>query len=109
MRQRIRRVGVFQTAKVVALFYFVLVAIFLIPFAYLSSFMEDEFDFAGIPVGGVLLVAIPFLYSVIAFIMTVVGCLFYNLIAKITGGFEFEVDVVDKPIVKQEVIAEEEV
>lgn len=44
----------------------------------------------GFPVA--LLIALPFLYAIFGYIFTIYGCWVYNLVAKLTGGFEYTSD-----------------
>lgn len=96
MKKRITRFGVYQTAKVFGVMYFFLTAIFAIPFGLIAlvSGLGNEIGFSG---GFILLV--PFLYALIGFLFSALGCAIYNLIAKWTGGIEVEVgtEIVDAP------------
>ena len=67
--------------------------IFLIPMSlvFLNAPMNDQngnpVD-ATMPLGFIL--AMPFLYLVMGYIMTIVGAWIYNLVAKFTVGIQFE-------------------
>jgi hypothetical protein len=37
------------------------------------------------------LLVFPVVYLVVGYVMTALGCMIYNLVAKFTGGFEYEV------------------
>ncbi len=43
-----------------------------------------------------MLLIMPVLYLIMGYIMTLIGALIYNLVAKVTGGIQFEL-VEDKP------------
>ena len=93
--KRIKKFGVFQTAKVFAIIYFIIAAIFMIPFGLLSTALGSE-AIPGFPVaGGLFLILIPFIYGFIAFIMIAIACLVYNLIAQKVGGIELEIEITE--------------
>ncbi|MEQ6119110.1 hypothetical protein [Reichenbachiella sp. MALMAid0571] len=94
--KRIKKFGVYQTAKVSGIIYFLIAAVFMIPFGIISS-MFGGGNFPGFPFGGgFFFIFMPFLYGIIGFIMAAIGCLIYNAIAKWTGGIELEVETVDE-------------
>jgi hypothetical protein len=97
--KRVKRIGVFQTSKVVAIIMFFISLIFMIPFVLIGSLIGEMLgDF--IPGfyfgGGLFFIFIPFSYGIFGFISTAISCLIYNLIAKWTGGIELEFDVVEE-------------
>jgi len=69
--------------------------IFLIPMslALLAAPMTDangnSVD-ASLPFG--FMVAMPFLYLIIGYIMTIIGAWLYNFVSKYTGGIQFEIE-----------------
>jgi hypothetical protein len=92
---RIRRFGVIRTSNVAGVIYFILTAIFVIPFTlFAASTPMTVTDRAGravsFDVPWLLLLFIPFLYAAIGWLFTALGCLIYNLAARWTGGIEFE-------------------
>lgn len=92
--KRIRKFGVYQTAKVVAILYFLITAVFMIPFGLMASIFGD--NFAGFPFsGGLIYILAPFLYGIIAFFITTIGCLIYNLTVKWIGGIEVDIETID--------------
>jgi len=93
--KRIKRFGVYQTAKVIAIIYFLIALVFMIPFGLISSILGGA-NFPGTPFGGGLFfILMPFIYGIMGFIMTAIGCLVYNLIATWTGGIELEVEITE--------------
>ena len=93
--KRIKRFGVYQTAKVFAIIYFLIAIVFMVPFGLMMSMMGGD-KFPGVPFGGGLFfILMPFLYGIMGFIMTAIGCLIYNLISRWTGGIELEVETID--------------
>lgn len=91
--RRIRRFNPVQTAIVVAVIYLFISAIFILPFAFFAGTMSEEMD---MPMGGMFsglaLIGLPFMYSILGFIVTLVGCAIYNLVAGWTGGIEIELE-----------------
>ncbi len=77
-----------QTAKVMAILYFVLTAVICIPVGILSIAFHTEGKFGHL--GGALMLFIPFLYAVIGFVMVAFVCVIYNWLTKFTGGIEFQ-------------------
>lgn len=67
--------------------------IFLIPMSlvFLNAPMTDA---NGNPVSGAMpfgmMIAMPFLYLVMGYIMTIIGAWIYNWVAGFTGGIQFE-------------------
>ena len=88
MAQRIARFGTFQTAKVMAVLYALMGAVF-IPIFLLASMFSPEIAALGI---GFAILA-PIFYGVCGFIFVAIGCAIYNLVAKFTGGIEVELAV----------------
>lgn len=85
MPQQIRRFGIGQTAKVIAVLY-VLVGALLVPFVLIgAAFSPRESHFSG-----GLALALPIIYGVCGFIFTAIGCAIYNFIAGFVGGIEVE-------------------
>ncbi len=83
MNKQLIRFAPLQTAKVLALLYFLA----SIPFVL---FLLLVMPFTPAPgMGAGFLIAMPFLYALGGFIFTLIGTLFYNLAAKWAGGIEF--------------------
>jgi hypothetical protein len=85
--KQIRRLGVVQTAKVMAVMYglmgLVFVPFILIGFAFTGQ--SGLIGFAG-------LLIFPVLYAIFGFIFVAIGCALYNLVAGWVGGIEFETE-----------------
>lgn len=91
--RRIKRFGVAQTAKVVAIIYFFVIAIVMMPLGLIIILLGG---FHGIGHWeGVMFLFLPFVYALIAFVFTAIGCLVYNLIAKRIGGIEVEIETTE--------------
>ena len=90
---RIQRIGVFQTAKIAAIIYFVIIAIIAIPMALIMSAVGYTADIPGLSIGiGLIYIVAPFFYAIIIFIMTALGCALYNLVASWIGGIPVELE-----------------
>jgi hypothetical protein len=83
--QQIRRFGIGQTAKVVAVLY-ALMGVILIPVFLVAAMYSPKQ--AGFGTGFAL--ALPIIYGVCGFIFTAIGCALYNLVAGWVGGVEVE-------------------
>src|SRR5687768_8056121 len=98
--QQIKSFGIFQTAKFVAILYFVIAAVILIiaaPFILLAGMFTSAQPGAEPGSGGAMmgfglafLVAAPFLYAIFAFLTTALTCWIYNLLAGRVGGIAIE-------------------
>lgn len=84
MKKQITRVSPFQSAKVMAVLYFVL----SLPFALFLLLIPMSPE-ATMP--KFLFIVFPIIYLVIGFVFTLVGAWIYNLVAARVGGFEFTV------------------
>lgn len=91
MKRQIRQVSAVQTAKVMALMYFVIGLIFFLIMGIFSAFMPGPRP----PFATGFMLAMPFFYLIFGFVFTVISALVYNLVAKWTGGVEFTVEDVD--------------
>jgi hypothetical protein len=94
--KRVKSFGVYQTSKVAAIILFITALIFMIPLGLMGTFILGR-SIPGFPfIDGLFFIFFPFMYGIVGFIMTALGCLIYNLIAKWTGGIEFEIEVMDE-------------
>jgi hypothetical protein len=84
---QIRRFGVGQTAKVVAVLYALMGLVFAPIFMITSMFAPKETGF-----GTGFAIALPIIYGVCGFIFTAIGCAVYNLVAGWVGGIEVDID-----------------
>lgn len=93
----VRSVGVFSVAKIMGLLYGcmgLIFAPFFLIFGLVGSIAgEGKNPIAG-AVGIVLAILMPVLYGVIGFIAGAIGALLYNLLAKLVGGIELNLDLV---------------
>jgi hypothetical protein len=89
MKRRITGFAPWQTAKTLALCYFVMGLVFAIPIGLLMSFVPTV-PGQNKP-SPVFLFILPVLYAVAALIFVPLGCWIYNKVANITGGIELSV------------------
>lgn len=87
MPQRVRRFGVLQTAKVIAVLYALIGLVFVPIFLIVSMVSPDK---SGLGMGFSLLM--PILYGVLGFVFTAISCAIYNFVAGLVGGIELELD-----------------
>jgi hypothetical protein len=82
---------VLQTSAVAAVLYFFLALLVCIPlFLVVLIFPEQKSPFQML--GPVFICLLPFLYAILGFIMTLIMCLFYNLVAHFMGGIAFSLE-----------------
>lgn len=86
MKIRVQRFSPHQNAKVFAVLTAVTSLVFVVPFMLFASAVGPKDS--GFPIFMVLL--FPVFYLVFGYISVVIGCWVYNLLAKFTGGIEFE-------------------
>lgn len=86
MRHRVVSLSTYQTAKVLALWYF-LMGILYVPILFLaeSSAPRDE------RIGPFWILA-PILFAIAGFVFAAIGCAVYNFAASKTGGIELELE-----------------
>jgi len=87
MPQQIRRFGVGQTAKVVAVIYAIMGLIF-VPIVLIASMLSPNKS----QVGTGFALALPIIYGVLGFIVTAISCALYNFVAGLVGGIEVELE-----------------
>ena len=87
MPQQIRRFGVGQTAKVVAVIYAIMGLIF-VPIVLIASMLSPNKS----QVGTGFALALPIIYGVLGFIVTAISCALYTFVAGLVGGIEVELE-----------------
>ncbi len=93
MIRRIRSIGVWQAVKVCTVLYGIMGLLFAPIFLIIAMFSPDG---GGMVAGIGMAIAMPIGYAVIGAITTAIMAVVYNVIAKMTGGFELEVE--DAPV-----------
>ena len=101
---RIKKLGVLSVAKMYAAMAFVISLLIAIPYGLFiiifsligASGARGDAAFAigggGVVMGIVLMIAIPIIYTIMAFIGGAIGDLIYNIFAGFVGGIEIEVE-----------------
>jgi hypothetical protein len=90
---RIASFGVLQTAKVLAVLYFLITAIFCIPFGLFMMVAGGASNNAAAGIGGGIgLLFFPVIYAIGGFIGGIIACFFYNLVAGWVGGISVNLD-----------------
>lgn len=87
MQYRIRRFGVQSTALTIGILYF-FIALILVPFFFAAS--RNSPPEQALP--GIAFVLGPFIYAIIGYVASAVGCWLYNLIAGWSGGISLTLD-----------------
>jgi hypothetical protein len=87
MKMRIERFPVRQNAKVIAVIMAVNALVFAIPMFLVVSLSAPKS--AGFP-GMVFILLMPLMYLAFGYVLAAIGCWVYNLLARFTGGLEFE-------------------
>ena len=88
--KRLRRISPWQTAKTLALVYFLLCIVMAIPLGLGSSLVPAAPG--QTQPGIVFFLCVPFLYALAALIFVPIGCWIYNFAARYMGGIEVVVD-----------------
>lgn len=100
MKRTLKRVAPLQFGKIIGLLYG-LIALLFTPFillvAILGSLAPDHAQ-QGPPtiiivgIGLILCAVIPMFYAAMGFVIGIVGAAIYNLLARMVGGIQFEVE-----------------
>ncbi len=84
---RIRRIGVLQMAKIMAITYALISLIVFIP---MMLFMMVAGGSSGAGVSAIAMLFAPILYGIAGFIGGAIGAFIYNIVAGWVGGMEIE-------------------
>lgn len=92
--KRIRRFGVYQTAKVAAIIYFLfgLIMVGMLNSVFLGKWLPES------AISGIFFLFIPFIYGIIGFMFTAAFCAIYNFTVRWTGGIEVEFETTEEQI-----------
>lgn len=82
MKKQIVSFEIFQTSKIMAIFYF-LISIPLVLFTAVTFMLSP----VKMPMG--MLILMPFLYLIFGFIFTIIATWLYNIAASWVGGVEY--------------------
>ena len=102
MVRRLRRIAPLKFGIVAGIVY-ALFSLIIVPFvalamvaaAFIPSQQQQSSPFAaGTGIAGAIVFAVlaPFIYGILGFLFGLLGAWVYNVVAKWTGGFEFEVE-----------------
>jgi hypothetical protein len=87
MKKQITRISVVQTSKVVALLYAIMSLLYTIIGVFMVVFGSHKVKMLGM-----VYVFMPILMLALGFLLTLLGCWLYNVVAKWVGGIEFTVE-----------------
>ena len=87
--KRLTRIAPLQAGIVLGVFYGVL-SVIAVPFLALTAMSAIKANTPIAAVGVLIVIGLPLIYAVCGFIGGVIAAFLYNLIAKFTGGLEFE-------------------
>ena len=88
MKIEIRRLSPHQNAKVFAVLMTLSSLFFIMPVMLLAGSLAP----GGAPFPWGLALVMPVIYLVFGYVITLLGCLFYNFMTRFTGGLEFSTD-----------------
>ena len=87
MKKQITHISVVQTSKVVALLYAIMSLIYTIIGVFMVAFGSKP-----IKIMGMVYVFMPILMLILGFLLMLLCCWLYNVVAKRVGGIEFTVE-----------------
>ena len=90
MKKQIKSISILQTSKVIALFYVLISLIY----SFIGVLMV-AFGSNAIKVMGAIYIFMPLLMGIIGFLVMLLCCWLYNVVAKWVGGIEFTVEEVE--------------
>lgn|SRR5690606_27192425 len=90
-RQRIDRLSLGQTAKVMGALYLLFGVIFAVLFGLVSTVVPtSEMGDGSFMFGGIFLIMMPLMYGVFGLISGFLVAFFYNMVSGLTGGLELD-------------------
>jgi hypothetical protein len=96
MKKQLTRVAPLRCGTVFGVLYGIMALIFAVFFAAATAVLPSK-PAAPAAFGGVLVALLPVAYAILGFIGGVIAAALYNVVAKWTGGLEFEVTDVSPP------------
>jgi len=94
-KRRVKKIGVLQTSLISAIIFFFLSLIMVVPIMLIMGIAGGFSDNMGFAFGGLLFIFMPIMYAIMGFLMTALWCWIYNVVAKMIGGIEIEVEVIE--------------
>jgi len=91
MKKQLAYVAPLRAGIVLGILYGIL-SLIIVPFLLIAAIIGSRSATPGPGIFGVgLVILVPVLYAVVGFIGGIIAAAIYNVVAKWTGGFEFEV------------------
>lgn len=90
MKIQIRRFSPHQNAKVISILMAVSSLVLFVPLYLLFVLVPPEDGQARPPV--YMLLVFPLVYLVMGYVMVAIACAIYNLVARYTGGIEYDTE-----------------
>lgn len=90
VKHQIKRLSPHQNAKVSAVMLAIVSLVFIVPFALIAAAFSPSDS--GMGMGAGMLIALPLVYLVMGYVMTVISCALYNFVSKLVGGIEYEAE-----------------
>ena len=87
MRKRITGISILQSSKIIVALYVLIGCIYAVPGIFMLVFGGTENKIAG-----ALLLFMPIIMGVLGFVFFAFSAWVYNMLAKVLGGFEFDVE-----------------
>lgn len=85
MKKRLTHFSLMQTSKVMGIFYFILAAVFFIPYAIFMIIQGDKES-------ALALFIAPFFYAIFGYLLVLISLWIYNQVAAYFGGIEFNLE-----------------
>ena len=97
MKVEVKRIGVLRTGIILAIFYTILAVIFFVPFMGIGvlTSMVDRNSSSAMGTAEMIIMPIIMLvfYPLMGFVGGIIMAALYNLVVKLTGGMQLELDV----------------
>ena len=90
MTSRVQRIAPWQATKLFTLLYFIIGLVLMVPLVLFVLAAPEAAGQEDITLGFVLI--FPAMYALIALIFVPLGCLLYNLCARLVGGIDIVID-----------------
>lgn len=84
MKKQVSSISIKQSSKFIAVVYFILSAIFLIPLGIYTMIQ-------GLVQDGAVFLVFPFVYAIFGFIFFALFAFIYNVVAEMVGGIEVSI------------------
>lgn len=93
MKVEIKSLSAHQTSKVFSILMFAVSLVFIIPMMLMMFAISPGTDAHGnaVKIPYAILIAMPFIYLIFGYVMTIIMCKIYNVVTGFVGGFEFEI------------------